>query len=339
MTTTGANSIIDIHCHIASELFFPRSFLDGVVDNMIATLQSRGMTPNRTKIAGLYSSIMQDPLCDALVREMDDAGIQQSVLQLADFTFALRDSRITVAEMVDHHKRVLDRYPDRLRVFAGVDPRWGQDGVALFEKAIRDYRFHGFKLYPPCGYTPADRTLYPYYEICAQNGLPVLVHIGATSPVLSFEEAQPIYVDRAARDFPRVNFVLAHGSVHYRDECAMLCINRPNVFLDVSGYATIDVCQLRPLFQRGINHKILFGTDWPIFRLQGNQRDLVRRLTGDSPAMPESMLDRDRQMFFSGNAARLLSQVRAAESRPAAVGVAPSTSSGQAPIGVSTAST
>ena len=317
--TASVPSIIDVHCHIASELFFPRSFLDGVADNMAATLQSRGLVPDRAKISRLYSSVMQDPLCDDLIREMDEAGIQESVLQLADFTFALRDSRITIAEMVDHHKQVVDRHPGRLRVFVGVDPRWGQDGLALFEKAIHEYRFHGLKLYPPCGYTPADRALYPYYEICQQHGLTVLTHVGATSPVLSFEEAQPLYIDRPARDFARVNFILAHGSVQYQEECAMLAINRPNVFIDVSGFAMTDVSLMRGVFQRGINHKILFGTDWPIFRLQGSQRDLVARLTGDSPAMPESMSERDRQMFFAGNAARLLSSARAQESRPAAI--------------------
>jgi uncharacterized protein len=92
------------------------------------------------------------------------------------------------------------------------------------------------KLYPPCGYRLNDPLLYPYYEICAQYSLPVLSHIGATSPVLDFEIALPIYVDKPARDFPGVDFVLAHGSVHYPDECAMLCNNRPNIYIDVSGY-------------------------------------------------------------------------------------------------------
>jgi hypothetical protein len=298
-------------------LFFPRSFLDGIVDNMVATLESKGLTPKRTKIADLYSSIMQDPQCDELVRQMDDAGIQQAVLQIADFTFALRDSRITIAEMVEHHRRVQARHPGRFRVFAGVDPRWGQDGLALFEQAIREYHFDGFKLYPPCGYTPSDRALYPYYEICAQHGLSVLTHVGATTPALSAEEAQPIYVDRAAKDFPQVHFILAHGSVHYREECVMLCTNRPNLLLDVSGYATMELSGMRMLFERGIPHKILFGTDWPIFRLQGTQRDLLGKLMGDSPALPASMSDRDKQLFFSGNAARLLSRVRAAASLPA----------------------
>ena len=298
-------AIIDFHCHVAAEMCFPRSFSDGVVDNMTVALQSKGLAATRDKVAKMHAGTLQDPLCDQLVAEMDEAGIGHAVLLLPDFTYALRDSTHSIAELIDHHKLVVDRHPGRFRVLVGVDPRWGSDGVSLFEKAIVDYRFDGMKLYPPCGYTLSDKMLYPYYEVCAQHSLPVLSHIGATSPVLDFEMALPIYVDKAARDFPGIDFVLAHGTVHYPDECAMLCNNRPNVYIDVSGYEAAGIAGLRTALGRGINHKILFGTDWPIFRLQGRQQGFVERLAGQG-AFPESMSDADRALFFRGNAERLL---------------------------------
>jgi predicted TIM-barrel fold metal-dependent hydrolase len=302
-----AATIIDFHCHIAAEMCFPRSFRDGVVDNMALALESRGLPVTKDRVAKMHTGTLQDPLCDQLVTEMDEAGIAESVLLLPDFTYALRDSTHSIEELVEHHRMVRDRHPGRFRVLVGVDPRWGPDGIALFEKAIREYRFDGMKLYPPCGYTLSDERLYPYYEICSAYGLPVLSHIGATAPVLDFEIARPILVDKAARDFPAVDFVLAHGSVHYPDECAMLCNNRPNIYVDVSGYEAAGTAGLRTLFQRGINHKILFGTDWPIFRLQGRQAAFVERLVKED-AFPESMSDAERDLFFSGNARRLLAK-------------------------------
>jgi uncharacterized protein len=202
--------------------------------------------------------------------------------------------------MVDHHRKVLLRHPNRLLAFAGIDPRWGQDGLSLFEKSIREYGFRGLKLYPPCGYRPDDRILYPYYELCAAYSIPVLTHTGATSPVLSFEESRPIYIDKPAKDFPTVDFILAHGCVHYPDECSMLCSHRPNVYLDVSGFEVSGSASLGALFQRGINHKILFGTDWPIFRMQGKQKDFVDRLKLDLLPI------QDKSGFFGGNARRIL---------------------------------
>jgi uncharacterized protein len=298
-------TIIDFHCHIASEMCFPPSFQDGVVDNMTLALRSRGLPVSKDKVARMHAATLQDPLADQLVGEMDEAGIGEAVLLVPDFTYALRDSTHSIEELIDHHKLVVDRHPGRFRVLVGVDPRWGTDGLSLFEKAIVEYGFDGLKLYPPCGYTLSDKLLYPYYEICSHYSLPVLSHIGATSPVLDFELALPIHLDRAARDFPGVDFVLAHGSVHYPDECAMLCNNRPNVYLDVSGYEAAGIPGLRALFRRGINHKVLFATDWPIFRMQGRQKDFLERLTAEC-AFPETMPEIDRELFFHRNARRLL---------------------------------
>jgi uncharacterized protein len=65
------------------------------------------------------------------------------------------------------------------------------------------------------------------------------------------------------------------------------------------------------MFRRGINHKILFGTDWPIFRLQGRQSDFLARLTKEE-AFPETMSGNDRDLFFGKNAARLLNKKKGA---------------------------
>jgi len=299
--------IVDFHCHVADGMCFPPSFRDGVIDNMALSLSSRGVPLSRDKVAMMHAGTLRDPLCDELVREMDAAGIAESVLLLPDFTYALRDTTHSIEELIEHHRVVRDRHPGRFRVFVGVDPRWGQHGIDLFEKAITEYGFDGMKLYPPCGYRLDDRMLYPFYEICSAYGLPVLTHIGATAPALDFEIARPIFVDRAARDFPGIDFVLAHGSVAYADECTMLCNNRPNVYIDVSGYEGAGPEGLRSIFSRGINHKILFGTDWPIFRMQGRQLSFVERLT-DQGMLPESMSERDRDLFFHGNADRILAK-------------------------------
>lgn len=310
-------TIIDFHCHIASEMCFPRSFQDGVVANMMVALESKGLAVTRDKVAKMHAGTLQDPLCDQLIKEMDEARIKEAVLLLPDFTYALRDSTHSIEELINHHKLVRDRHPGRFRVLVGVDPRWGADGLALFEKAIVEYGFDGMKLYPPCGYALSDEMLYPYYEICSRYSLPVLTHIGATSPVLDFEIAQPIFIDKAARDFPGIDFVLAHGSIHYPDECAMLCNNRPNIYVDVSGYEAAGTAGLRRLLSRGINHKVIFGTDWPVFRLQGRQASFVERLEKES-TFPDSMPDAERNLFFHKNAERLLSKNRLASRKNSA---------------------
>jgi predicted TIM-barrel fold metal-dependent hydrolase len=172
------------------------------------------------------------------------------------------------------------RHPDRFIVFAGIDPRRGLEGLDLLERAVRDWGFRGLKIYPPCGYSPDARELYPFYEICSYFRIPVLSHIGPTSPTLSFKHTRPEHIEDAAFQFPEVNFILGHAGVVWRDEAAMLAAFRPNVYLDMSGFQPHwkrgELDRILTVHKReGLLRKLLFGTDWPIYRLQGGQRQWV----------------------------------------------------------------
>jgi uncharacterized protein len=302
--------IIDAHCHIASEDFIPRSFIDGSVANLAIALAAQGIAPASTKLASLYERKLQDPSCDELVAEMAAAGIEKSILLAADFTWALKDCALTIEESFLRHAEVLRRHPGKLEVFGGVDPRWGQDGLALLERSFVELGFRGFKVYPPCGFSPSDPALFPFYEVCAAHRAPVVVHIGPTSPALAFDTSNPFLIDAAARQFPAVNFILAHGSVSFREECAMLCGFRPNVYLDISGYQGESrgagmAEAVRAVVSRGINHKILFGTDWPVYRMQGSQASAVEAVIAEDGPLAE-LSELEQALVLHGNTERLL---------------------------------
>jgi predicted TIM-barrel fold metal-dependent hydrolase len=241
---------------------------------------------------------------------MDKAGISKAILLIPDFTVALKDCRLTIEESFLKHREVLRRHPNRFEVFGGVDPRWGDDGVRLFERSLVEFGFRGFKVYPPCGFSPSSSALFPFYDLCAQHRVPVLLHIGPTSPVLAFDTCHPFLIDEAARRFPTVQFILAHGAVSFVEECTMLCRFRPNVYLDVSGFQLTlgwdDECtSVRRIVSQDITHKVLFGTDWPVFRLQGTQSSFVDRLTGESGALSD-LPDSAKALVLYENIQRLM---------------------------------
>jgi uncharacterized protein len=304
-----SEDVLDGHCHIASTHFIPRAFFEGVAGNVAVKLAAAGVRKPASAMIDSYLKQHQDHDADLLVRDMDDAGIAKSVLLLPDFTCAL-PCELTIAEMFWRHKAVLQRHPGRFEVFAGVDPRWGTDGVQLFEQGLSDMGFRGLKLYPPCGYSPSDRRLYPFYELCRAHGVPVLLHVGPTSPSLSFAYASPWLVDQAALDFPDVDFILAHGAVHFVGDCASLCAYRPNVYLDTSAFLGSThpggwAAGLAALFRKGINHKILFGTDWPLFRTGGGHKRVMRAFCGaDGPLAGVSL--EQRRWIMRENMKRLL---------------------------------
>ena len=307
-----ATKVIDSHCHIASKEHTPMSFIEGSVANMVVALTAQGVPVSPRKLMNIFMNKMEDPLGDQLVAEMDAAGISKSVLLIADFTYALKDCRLSIAESFDRHREVMLRHPGRFEVFGGVDPRWGKDGLDLFERSLTEFGFNGFKIYPPCGYSPSDPALFPYYELCAQHRVPVLLHIGPTAPVLDFTISSPFLVDTAARLFPTVDFILAHGAVSFVEECVMLCRFRPNVYLDISGYQAClgfdpSASAVRNIVSLGINHKVLFGTDFPVFRLQGEQKDFVEVVTADGGPLSD-LNERDKSLVLHGNVERLLEQ-------------------------------
>jgi predicted TIM-barrel fold metal-dependent hydrolase len=310
--TGSSATIIDAHCHIASEEHIPGSFVDGGIANMMALLEAQGTRFPQSKLAAIYRQKLQDPLCDTLVAEMNAAGISKSILLAADFTYALKDCRLSIEESYQKHREVLARHPGRFEVFGGMDPRWGKDGLELFERSLDEFGFRGFKVYPPCGFSPSDPALFPFYEVCAQHRVPVVVHIGPTSPVLSFTTSYPFLLDEAARSFPGVNFIMAHGSINFTEECAMMCAFRPNVYLDVSAFQTAmrsGSTGLDAVLARNINHKVLFGTDWPVFGLQGDQRSFVEAVTAEDGPLAD-LSETDRKLFLYGNAERLLADAR-----------------------------
>lgn len=281
--------IIDSHAHAAMEAVLPVRFFDGWVDNLERLLPPGASPAQRASLVAMFRALNQDPDCDKLVAEMDRAGIDRTVLLIVDFGFAYPDEFGRLEDVYRLHRDIMQRHPGRFIVFAGMDPRRGAAGAMLLEQALRDWEFRGLKIYPPCGYAPDARELDPFYEICACYRVPVLSHIGPTSPTLSFRYTRPEHIEDAAFRHPGVNFILGHAGVTWREEAAMLALFRPNVYLDMSGFqpywkrGELDTI-LAEHKRRGVLRKLLFGTDWPIHRLLGGQaqwvnafRDCARR--------------------------------------------------------------
>lgn len=300
--------IIDAHTHIASTRFVPQSFMEGVADNIAAQMCLAPVPVPRSRILERLLAENQDHDGNLQIREMNKLGIEKSVVLLPDFTYALPGGELTIAEMYREHGDIRRRHPERFIVFAGTDPRWGKDGFDLFVKGVEEYGFRGLKLYPPCGYRPDSELLTPYYEYCQAFRLPVLLHIGATSPALSFSEAMPIYVDEPARKYNDIPFILAHGAVSYSEQCVQLCKYRPNVYLDLSG-AQHNIDDVIRLCSSGINHKCIFGTDWPINNVAAVNKRLLGLFSSEKDVKPYISL-KESELVLAGNIERLLSGVR-----------------------------
>src|SRR5215216_4817994 len=112
--------IIDCHAHVAAEGVLPTTFFKVWAENISRNLPSNFVDDLRQVIQG-----NDDPDCTKLLAEMDAAGIDKTVLLIIDFGLGFAEEIIPLEALYLRHRELLQAHPERLLVFAGIDPRRG----------------------------------------------------------------------------------------------------------------------------------------------------------------------------------------------------------------------
>jgi predicted TIM-barrel fold metal-dependent hydrolase len=79
--------------------------------------------------------------------------------------------------------------------------------------------------------------------------------------------SNPMYIDDVAVDFPEMKVILAHPSFPWQDEALSVCLHKPNVYIDLSGWSPKYFP--RSLIQYAntlLKRKMLFGSDYPAIK-------------------------------------------------------------------------
>jgi uncharacterized protein len=163
--------------------------------------------------------------------------------------------------------------PDVLIPFASVDPHKGKLGVRQARELVAA-GVRGFKFHPNTqAFWPNDRDHYPLYEVIAEAGLIALFHsgttgIGAGMPGgggVKLKYSNPMLVDDVAADFPELEIILAHPSFPWQDEALAIAVHKPNVYIDLSGWAPKYFPEnLIRYTNTQLKRKMLFGSDFPL---------------------------------------------------------------------------
>jgi len=163
--------------------------------------------------------------------------------------------------------------PDVLIPFASIDPHKGKLAVREAREAI-EAGVKGFKFHPNIQrFWPNDVEFYPFYEVIAEAGLIALFHsgttgIGAGMPGgggVRLKYSNPMAVDDVAADFPGLKIILAHPSFPWQDEALAIAVHKPNVYIDLSGWAPKYFPEILIRYTNTqLRHKMLFGSDYPL---------------------------------------------------------------------------
>jgi uncharacterized protein len=195
--------------------------------------------------------------------------------------------------------------PDVAIAFASVDPARGADGVREARRLVESGLVHGLKLHPPLQqFVPNDRMAYPLYEVFAEARLPVLFHtghsgIGTGMPGgggIRLKYGNPMPIDDVAVDFPDMPIILAHPSFPWQDEAISICLHKPLVYIDLSGWSPKYFSPTLVQYANTLlKHKVLFGSDYPLITPD--------RWMADFEAI--AIRDEVRPLILKDNAARL----------------------------------
>ena len=157
--------------------------------------------------------------------------------------------------------------------FASIDPHRGPEGVREAKRLVSEHLVHGLKLHPPVQqFSPDDKLAYALYEVFAEARLPVLFHtghsgIGTGMPGgggVRLKYGNPLPIDDVAVDFPTMPIILAHPSFPWQDEAISICLHKPNVYIDLSGWSPKYFSPtLVQYANTRLKNKVLFGSDYP----------------------------------------------------------------------------
>ncbi|HKE08526.1 MAG TPA: amidohydrolase family protein [Candidatus Acidoferrum sp.] len=157
--------------------------------------------------------------------------------------------------------------------FASIDPHRGKEGVREAKRLVGDGLVRGLKLHPPVQqFSPDDKMVYPLYEVFAEARLPVLFHtghsgIGTGLPGgggVRLKYGNPMPIDDVAVDFPEMPIILAHPSFPWQDEAISICLHKPTVYIDLSGWSPKYFSPTLVQYANSrLKEKVLFGSDYP----------------------------------------------------------------------------
>lgn len=190
--------------------------------------------------------------------------------------FSVDGERARGIKMVPNEEvaEVAAQNSDILIPFASIDPLRGAEGVREARRLIEHYGVKGFKFHPQFQeFFPDDRAAYPLYEVIAEAGLPAIFHSGHSGMGtgmpggggIRLKYGDPMRIDDVAVDFPAMPIVLAHPSWPWQDQALSVCLHKPQVYIDLSGWSPkYFPPQLIHYANTQLKRKMLFGTDYPL---------------------------------------------------------------------------
>ena len=279
--------VIDSHSHYLSYATFQSWQVSS------KTIQRRIRT--RTDMKEVDPPKVDEDFAQRWINEMDRYGITRIGMMVGP-------------ESWQEFAEALRRFPDRFYGYANINPLL-PDAEEQAHYVIRELGFHGYKLYPVMhNFHTYDKEAYTIYQIADEHNVPVLHHFGISIGAgVNLRYGNPLDLQPAARDFPNVNFGIAHLGAGMFRETLLLFYQQDNIYVDTSGsniwmryipYPSDLKGVMEKVLEAGGPERIVFGTDSSMFP-RGFRYDILEKQLRTLKELKVS--DEDLRKIFSEN--------------------------------------
>jgi predicted TIM-barrel fold metal-dependent hydrolase len=243
---------------------------------------------------------------DEIVEAADRAGVDRIALQGSGFV-----NHETCVELNDYGLEACSCYPDRLLVFASIQPKAGKEALKEFRRCIDGGMVGVGELNPDGqGFTLDDPNFLAVAEAAIDMDVPLLLHfnetVGHHYPGKGKVPIEDLY--QFILKFPELKLIVAHwgGGLPYYELMPEVREACKNVYYDTAASPLLYNASIFPITVQLVgSKKILFGTDFPLICFPEEQTDpdfgIFLNHVRESELDPESLDD-----ILGGNAARLL---------------------------------
>lgn len=180
-----------------------------------------------------------------------------------------------------------------------IDPKMGADGVRELRRCIdRRIGFVGYAVSGSLSPPASDSSYDPYYKLCIEAGIPVLIFVGTTGlgaglpggGGVILDHCHPRHLDLVAARHPELTIVAARPGWPWQAETIAVLMHKRNIWYELHGWSPkYHTPDLKHEIPRRLKDRIMFGGDYPLFTYDR----LVREWRAEG--YPEDVLD---NLFF-----------------------------------------
>lgn len=318
--------VIDVHTHVFGSLdFFPPAWQEhifaGKFQQFMSTLGDEAKA--RKAVEEYKESLNVLGTYDALIKDMDEAGVDISVVSPLDYRFIYgQEARVSIWEINEYVAEAQKKYPDRIIGFAGIDPL-RENAVELLERAVTELGLKGIKIYP-ASFSPQDERVQKFFEKVNELEIVALFHQGAMYRPAFIGNLSPVHLDALSIKYPRMKMIAAHVAKGWEEVLINLIVYREDsIATDISGFQYYELgkspwhflMQMRYMMDK-IPRSVLMGSDWPFnkgapYISHKEWFDAIRNLKIPDPVLQleigiKDFSEEEKDMILGKNASRFL---------------------------------